>query len=447
MTETSAVVRRLRSDWPFPASKTPFFYGWVIAVLSTLGFLFSVPGQTMGMAVFAEAFIEVTGLSRTELSLAYMLGTISSAAFLTRAGRVYDEYGPRLVLVSASLLLGASVAFISWVDVMSQSISQLVGFNTVGVAFCLMVIGYFGVRFSGQGVMTSASRNMLLLWFERKRGLVSGARGVVVSLGFSLAPLALAVMIDTWEWRAALWWLAVVVGPVFALLCLLLVRDSPKACGLLADNQAPSTEVEAEKVASRNFTLKEARGNVVFWLYSLGLSIHALFGTAVTFHIVAIFAEAGRSQEEAFAYFIPQALVSVATSLSASALADYTRLKPFLLLMLVSFTLGAVGLIFLRFELGYWSLVLGFGVGGGLWGMLANLAFIRLYGAKHLGEISGLNASLTVFASAIGPLLFSVAYDLTGTFSAGPVLCIVGLVALFALSASVKQPLDIAPNR
>ena len=29
----------------------------------------------------------------------------------------------------------------------------------------------------------------------------------------------------------------VVVGPVFALLCLLLVRDSPGACGLRADNQ------------------------------------------------------------------------------------------------------------------------------------------------------------------------------------------------------------------
>ena len=43
----------------------------------------------MGMAVFAEAFIEVTGLSRTELSLAYMLGTIFSALFLTRAGRFY----------------------------------------------------------------------------------------------------------------------------------------------------------------------------------------------------------------------------------------------------------------------------------------------------------------------------------------------------------------------
>ena len=41
----------------------------------------------MGMAIFADSFIAVIGLYRTELSLAYMLGTIASALFLTRAGR------------------------------------------------------------------------------------------------------------------------------------------------------------------------------------------------------------------------------------------------------------------------------------------------------------------------------------------------------------------------
>ena len=78
---------------------------------------------------------------------------------------------------------------------------------------------------------------------------------------------------------------------------------------------------------------------------------------------------------------------------------------------------------------------------------LANLAFIRHYGPKHLGEISGLNTSLTVFASAIGPLLFSVAYDVSGTFTAGPMLCFAALLALILVSALIKQPLDIAPRR
>ena len=76
--------------------------------------------------------------------------------------------------------------------------------------------------------------------------------------------------------------------------------------------------------------------------------------------------------------------------------------------MMASFTLGAVGLVFLQHELGYLGLVAGLGVGRGLWVMLANFAFIRHYGPKHLDEISGLNAALTVFARAVAPLLFSV---------------------------------------
>ena len=54
--------------------------------------------------------------------------------------------------------------------------------------------------------MTSASRNVLLLWFEQRRGLVSGMKDVFVSVGFSLAPLLLEMLIDQWQWRVALMW-------------------------------------------------------------------------------------------------------------------------------------------------------------------------------------------------------------------------------------------------
>ena len=174
MNQPSGRIARLRGDWPCPAGKSPVFYGWIIAGISTLGFLFSVPGQTMGMAVFADAFIEVTGLSRTELSLAYMFGAIAIAFFLTRAGRLFDAYGARIVLILAALILGASILFLSVVDRTSEYLAILVGIDSSVIAFLLMVAGYFGVRFSGQGIMTSASRNVLLLWFEQRWGWYQG---------------------------------------------------------------------------------------------------------------------------------------------------------------------------------------------------------------------------------------------------------------------------------
>ena len=69
----------------------------MIWIFSALGLLLSVPGQTMGMAVFTDYFIEVFSLSRTELSLAYLFGTLGSALLLTRAGRWFDVHGGRVI--------------------------------------------------------------------------------------------------------------------------------------------------------------------------------------------------------------------------------------------------------------------------------------------------------------------------------------------------------------
>ena len=191
-------------------------------------------------------------------------------------------------------------------------------------------------------------------------------------------------------------------------------------------------------------TLAQARRSPSFWIYSAGLSIHALFGTAVTFHIVSIFADAGRDRIEAFAYFLPQAMVATSVNLVASWLVDRHRLKPFLVIMLSGFLIGAIGLINLDTRWGYLMLISGFGLGGGLWGVISNIAFIRLFGTLHLGEISGLNTALTVLASAIGPFLFSVGYDLSGSYQAPELLCATALACLLIAAIAIRQPDDVA---
>jgi len=124
-----------------------------------------------------------------------------------------------------------------------------------------------------------------------------------------------------------------------------------------------------------------------------------------------------------------------------------TRMLPTLLVvMLVAFIAGALGLTQLSTSQGYWLLVAGFGIGGGLWGVLSNLAFIRQYGALHLGEVSGLNTSFTVFASAVGPVAFSLANDVFGSFEAAAWGCLAGLVTLLMAAVLLRQPRDLAPG-
>ena len=398
----------------------------------------SVPGQTMGMAVFTDPFIEAFGLTRTQLSLAYLFGTVSSSLFLTRAGRWFDRYGGRVMITLSSVALGLMVAFVSVIDRLNQGLGSAV------IAFGLIFLGYFGVRFFGQGVLTSCSRNVLMPWFVRRRGLVSGIRGVFVSIGFSLAPLFLAWLIAYFGWRGALWVLAVVVGVFFPLLTYLFVRDNPESVDLMPDGGRAEADLQVTEAPSQ--TLAQARRSPIMWLYTASLGIHALFGTALTFHIVSIFSEAGRDQTEAFAYFLPAAIFSTSVNLLASSVVDRMTLKPFLIMMLIAFITGAVGLLNLSENWGFWTLAFGFGAGGGLWGVISNLAFIRFFGPLHLGEVSGFNTSVTVFASAIGPALFSLALDGFGSYAGAIYLCLAFLVVLVVLAVVVDQPEKVSTN-
>ena len=394
----------------------------------------------MGMAVFTDHLIESLGLSRTQLSMAYLIGTVTSSLFLTRAGRWYDRLGGRLMVALASSLLAIMILFISVTD----SVAAAFGGGAV-VTFCVITLGYFGVRFFGQGVLTSASGNVLLVWFEQRRGLVSSARGVFVSFGFSVAPLVLAWMITRSGWRGALWELAIACL-LFGGIALIFLRDNPNSCGVLVDGHAHEDDVP-KTVDRPSCTLDQARRTPVFWLVSLSLSMHSLFATAVTFHIVSIFAEAGRSQTEAFAYFLPTAVVSTSTNLFCGWLADNRSLKPFMIVMLMAFIAGATGLLNLQHNWGYAMLVVGFGVGGGLWSVTSNLAFIRYFGPLHLGEITGLCTSIMVFTSAIGPAMFSLGVDWFGSYAAAEWLCVAGLLALLVFAIILPQQEPGSPDQ
>ena len=68
-------------DFPFKPRSSPIFYGWFIVVAATIGMVFTIPGQTMGFSVFTDILIEELGLSRLQLSTAYLVGTVAERLF------------------------------------------------------------------------------------------------------------------------------------------------------------------------------------------------------------------------------------------------------------------------------------------------------------------------------------------------------------------------------
>ena len=54
----------------------------------------------------------------------------------------------------------------------------------------------------------------------------------------------------------------------------------------------------------------------------------------------------------------------------------------------------------------------------GVTGTVAATVYAHHFGRRHLGEIKGLASTFTIGASALGPLPFALAFDLTGSYLA-----------------------------
>lgn len=432
-------------NYPFNPAKWPFFYGWMILVWGTIGMLMSIPGQTMGVSVFTESLLTELNVNRDQLSIAYMFGTIGSAFLLPWIGRLYDRVGVRPIAIIAGISLGLVLLYLSQVDRVVEALQET---PTVALTFAFIFIGFMLLRFTGQGVITMVSRNMMMKWFEQRRGLATGFSNVFVALGFSIAPLVLDTLIVSFDWRLAWMFVAVVVGVIFPILVYYFFRDNPEGSGLKPDGdyQMSARKKKYYFPVKKQFTLKEALNSYPFWVFAFILSMQGLFITGFTFHVVSIFDEVGMPKEVAISIFQPIAVLAVIITLITSYLSDMIPLRYLLLLKGFGAMIGTGGLVFLgKSELAYYLMIAGTGIVSGLFAVLASVTWPRFYGTQHLGAIAGQSVMMNVFASALGPILFSSSLTWTGGYEVAVWICFglftaITIAGFWAHNPQIKIP-------
>lgn len=428
----------MKKNGLFNPARFPFFYGYVVVLVGTIGVWASLPGQTVGVSTFTDPVKDALGLSRDQFSTTYMIGTMLSSFFISAAGRWFDKYGARLVAAGSALALALGLFIASFVDDMSSGIQSLLSFHHSLVPFILMVLLFFVFRFAGQGVLTMSSRNMVMKWFERLRGRVNAFSALAVSLGFSVAPVLIDRLISNYSWDGA-WQIMSLSLLLMAVLAVLTFRDSPEKYGLVADGRKASIDDKAiEAKELRSFEPHEAFKTRAFWMYSLILAFNSFFITGLTFHIISIFISTGFDRAQAIAIFIPMTAVSVAVSLFFSFISDWIRLKVLLYIMIFGGFLAGVGLIGMGHGWGLYVLVAGQGIAGGMFSVLNAVAWPRLFGRKYIGTISGKAMSMIVFASALAPVAFSLSYTQLGAYAyvAIPSLGFVLYLAIASIKAN-----------
>jgi MFS transporter, OFA family, oxalate/formate antiporter len=436
------IKKHFNPNRPFAPSRSPIFYGWFILIASTLGLLLSAPGQTIGVSVFTDYLIEDLKLSRFHFSLAYTMGTIMSALLINRAGRLMDRYGSRFIAVVTVFSLGMILLYMSQIDHITSWFAPLNG--TISTMIFL-IVGFLFMRFLGQGVLTMASKVMLMNWFDEKRGFVNSLMGTFFSPLFSLSPLFFAWLIGLFGWQNAWLSMGIVLSTVMSIVIWSLFRDTPEACGLLPDGKPHSDPHKTRLNQEKSWTIDEAKQTWTFWMFNLSLAMFSLYITAVTFHVVSIFEVAGWEREKAISIFFPTSILAVILNLIAGYLSDKpyfkANLKWFNLFFLLGLLTSAIGVLALKDSTGYWLIIIGNSMASGMFALLSTISWPRYFGRKFLGGITGYNVSWMVFFSAIGPSLFGWSYDVTGNYFGATVVCLVFLTGLFAGNLKANKPI------
>ncbi|MCP4307611.1 MAG: MFS transporter [bacterium] len=397
------------------------FSGWRILALAIVTGALTGPGQTVGVSVFVDHFIADLGMSRSQVSTAYLIGTLVAALGLPLVGQRIDSHGVRRAMTVIGASFGAALIAMAGVQ-----------------GFVTLALGFIGIRLFGQGSLSLVSTVAVTHWFNRHRGTALGLFSTGVSILMAVVPVGLSLVIEAYNWRIA--WLT--AGVIILLTVIPIARygiiDKPSVVGQVPDGsndaEAAHTRVRTSSL-SRNEALRTAR----FWILAAVGASAAMLSTALNFHQISLMGDAGLTATEAAVMFLPQTigaavagilfgylsdrlsgrwLLAMAMALLAASLAMAANLSPGASIIVYAITLGAAG---------------------GATRSVGATLLPRWFGTTHIGAIQGASTFVGVAASALGPVAFSIARDVTGSYEQAATLFAIIPVAA-AIAAMTIRP-------
>lgn len=196
---------------------------------------------------------------------------------------------------------------------------------------------------------------------------------------------------------------------------------------------------------SGDFTQGEALRTLGFWAMSMGGFTSAALGTALFFHLDAIF-----SQAEYNTYldrvYLSSAITAGCTTLVVGLALDVVR--PQLVMVCGLLCLAAmlfVSSLIVRTGAGArWLFLVGVlnGLSSGSIFLCCGVTYATWFGVTHNGKIQGLANSLVVLGSAVGPVIISIGHDFLGSYHKSLLFSAAWPLACALLAATARSPLQ-----
>lgn len=403
------------------------FYGWAIWLAATVGLIATSPAMDFSLALFNDHLIEDIGISRSTLSGMFGAATFIAAMSLTRIGRWIDRQGSRKigtgVLLGFALVMGA--------------------FALVTGPLMLFML-FVALRLSGQGGLMLVSNTVLSKWWERRRGGVMAWMWIATAIVQGYYLQFLQWLIDSFGWRETWAILGLMLAVIVLPLWWLLVRDTPESLGMAPDGDLVLTGAARESAdlldAESSWTLVEARRRPIFWVFISGRMMAAGVGSGLMFHQVSVFEAGGYDAATVAQTFSVMMLVRAVATLMIGRVIQ--RIRPGFVMAAQNLMQAIV--LFLAMTLATdWMLTayaFAFGIVIALGTMFDSTVWADLFGRLHHGAIRGFLMTALVIGTSIGPFLYGLSYDLTGSYDAMFIFGISILIVQFFVTFTVKRP-------
>jgi MFS family permease len=372
-------------------------YGWANLAVAALAMVATLPGRTQGLGLITEPLIADFRIDRVTYATVNLWATLIGSLFCLPCGRLVDGLGSRIVLTTVVLALGASVL-----------VMTMTGTPSVMV-LCLAITLTRGF---GQSALSVVSLALVGKWFGRQLNFAMGVYSLLVGIGFIAAFPSVGHAVLAFGWRAAWsgvgWALLLVVAP----LAWLVIRNGPEEHGLEFDGgeaHVPS--------GGRDLTLMDALRSPAFWFFALSSSMFGLVYSGISLFNQSILEQRGFDASVYHNVLVISTLLGLLANFGGGWLASRWPIQRLMGLGMgmLSGALLALPLVSSYIHVVIYGVVMG--VSGGIVTVVFFSVWGRVYGRSHLGRIQGCAQMMTVFASAIGPLLLAKTLAETGSYN------------------------------
>jgi MFS family permease len=363
-------------------------YGWVVVAAGALMGCVAM-GATFSLAVFLQPMSEATGWSRTGVSTAMTIVFITMGIGGFVWGALTDRFGPKVVVLSGALLLGAGLA-------LASRATSLLEFQLV---YGILVGGSAGSIFAPMIATVTG-------WFEKQRSLAVS----LVSAGMGVAPMTISPfarwLLSSYDWRTSQLVIAVLAWALLVPTAFLVRRAPP----------APAGSPAAAQAGNSNMTVGEALRSPQFIVLGATFFACCAMHSGPIFHTISYAIACGIAPAVAVTIYSMEGLAGLGGRLIFGLAGDRFGAKPTLVVGLFIQALAAGAYFFTRELAEFYGVAIVFGMTyAGVMPLYAVIAR-EYFPMRIMGTVFGAATMVSCLGMALGPAIGGWIFDHFGSY-------------------------------